>query len=372
MTTISIIDIKQNELEAKAVWNEIFSQDKHASAFLSWEWISSWKNYFSDNRELQLVYITDVNNLPVAALPIMIEPVRLSGISLTKRIQLLGADSLACSEHLGFLIKEGTDIDLLHQLLTHLWQNHGNKKYLLFSELDIDSREKEIVAHWSHNMAIRQETKSRGGCWQVELPDTWDSFLAKLSSNFRQQIRRSLRKIAQSSSFSIRQISESKEVESVTYKLMELNQSRMAGKGVNSCFNTQAMRDFFVEMSVGMVASKKAWLDALFADGEIVAASLHLVDNTTVAYYQGGFDEQFAKQKPMVVLFATAIQRAIEQNKIIYDFLGGNESYKQRWGATLKPYTSLSLLPSSTGQQMLIQLFELYHRAKAAKAYYFP
>ncbi len=372
MTKIAIIDIKHGEQQARTIWNEIYDQDEQASAFMSWEWMDSWKNHFSGNREMQIIYARNRDGQPVAALPIMAESIGLPGFPFMKRFQLTGSDSLACSEHLGFLIKPGTETSILHQLLSYAWRHYGDRKYFRFSEIDNGSREMEIISEWSRTETLKQEFKSHGGCWQTGLPDSWDEFLAELSSNFRQQIRRHLRKIDNSTAFVKRQITERREVEPVAQKLMELNQKRMSGKGVNSCFNTKAMRDFFLEMSVEMVAAKKAWLDAIYKDEEVIAASLHLVDKASVSYYQGGFDEQFAKQKPMVVLFATAIQRAIQQKKKIYDFLGGNEAYKQRWGATLRPYTTISLLPSGVGQNSLIKLFELYHRVKTAKAYYFP
>ncbi len=372
MITIAISNIRNNEQEVKALWNEIYAHDEQASAFMSWEWMSSWKNHFSDNRELRFIYARDEDNRPVAALPIMTEPAALLGLPFAKRAQLLGADSLACSEHLGFLLKTGIDNTILHQLLSYVWQHCGNRNYFLFSEIDKGSREMEIVSEWSQAQTIKQEIKSHGGCWQTKLPDSWDDFLSTLSSNFRQQIRRSLRKIDSSSSFSVRQITDRNEVALAAEKLMDLNRKRMTGKGVNSCFNSKVMRDFFLEMSTEMVCAERAWMDALYMDEEIVAASLHLADKNMVAYYQGGFDEKFAKQKPMVVLFATAIQRAIKQKKRIYDFLGGNEAYKQRWGATLRPYATVSLLPSGAAQGSLIRLFELYHRVKTAKAYYFP
>ncbi len=372
MEKITIVDIKRNEQEAHTVWEELYDQDDQASAFMSWEWVESWKKHFSANKELQLIYAADPENRPIAALPVMIEPASILGVPFMKRIQLLGSDSLACSEHLGFLIRPGTGTHVVHHLLSFTWEHFGNNKYFLVSEIDNGSREMSLVSEWLHTKTLKKEIKSHGGCWQTELPDSWDEFLAGLSSNFRQQIRRFVRKIDNDPSFLRQRVTEKQEIESVAQKLMELNRKRMSRKGINSCFNTKAMSEFFLEMSVKMVTSDKAWLDAIYKDGEVIAASLHLVDKNMVAYYQGGFDERFAKQKPMVVLFATAIQRAIQEKKKIYDFLSGNEKYKQRWGTMLRPYTSITLLPSSGGRNGLIKLFEIYQRAKAAKAYYFP
>ncbi len=372
MTKIAVLTITGNLERAEKIWTHLHEQDSNASAFMSWEWIKNWMKYFSENREMQLVYAEDSNGHPIAMLPIMIEPATAMGFSIASKIQILGSDSLACSEHLGFLLREDADTTIIDDLLSFLWKQHRGNSYLLFSEMDSLSRDAKIIIDWTQNTNVRQQIKTKGGCWQTQLPDSWDEFLAKLSSNFRQQIRRSIRKIDNSPSLSAQQITDRNEVRAAADKLAELNLKRMSGKGVNSCFNSAEMRDFFIDMTADMVCANKAWMDVIYSDGEIVAATLHLVDSTSTAYYQGGFNEGFAKLRPMVVLFGKAIQRAIDNNCEIYDFLGGNEAYKQRWGAALQQYSTISALPDSPARNSMIQLFELYHRAKTAKQYYFP
>ncbi len=372
MKKTAILDIKNNPEQAKMIWQEIYEEDSSASPFMSWEWANSWMKYFSHNRELQLVYAEDTGGEPVAMIPFIAEPVTAFGFTFINKIQILGSDSMACSEHLGFLLKNGVDISIADDLLTFIWQQYQGHKYISFPDMDTGSRSAKTIINWATKNGIKQQIKTKGGCWQTRLPDSWDGFLATLSSNFRQQVRRSIRKIDNSESLSAQQITDREEVRMAADKLAELNLKRMSSKGVNSCFNSTEMRNFFIDMTADMVCADKAWLDAIYSDGEIVAVALHLVDSTSTAYYQGGFNEEFAKLRPMVVLFSKAIQRAIDNNCKIYDFLGGNEAYKQRWGATLQQYSTISALPNSPARNSLIQLFELYHRAKTAKQYYFP
>jgi len=362
----------RNIERARAVWVRCHEADPDASAFMSWEWMGNWIKHFSGKRELQLAFVEDSDGNPIAMIPTMRESVMLAGITFSNKIQLLGSDSLACAEHLGFLQKSGQDGSSIDELLSFLWEQYRGKGYLVFPEMDTASRDAERMDVWSRKKGVKIRKKSAGGGWQTSLPDSWDGFLSGLSSNFRQQIRRSIRKIENSPSLSLQRVTGSDAVTAAAEKLIELNLQRMSSKGVNSCFNNEQMRSFFVDMSVDMVAAGRAWMDLICSGDTIVATSFHLVDGGTVSYYQGGFDERFAKLRPMVVLFAKAIQRAIDSKVGLYDFLGGNEPYKQRWGAMLNPYLTLSVLPEGSIRNSLIQTFELYQRAKVAKQYYFP
>ncbi|GEM_PF-2685111 len=372
MTKTAILDIKDNPEQAKRIWQEIYEEDSSASPFMSWEWVNSWMRYFSHNRELRLVYAEDAGGDPVAMIPFMAEPAAAFRFTFANKIQILGSDSMACSEHLGFLLKDGVDISIANDLLTFIWQQYQGCKYISFSDMDTGSRSAKTITNWATKNGIKQQIKTKGGCWQTELPKTLDDFLAKLSRNFRQQIRRSMRKIDNSNSFSVQQITDRESIKHAAGKLAELNLKRMSVKKINSCFNSAEMHNFFIDMTVDMICANRAWLDVIYSDGKIIAAALHLVDKNSVAYYQGGFDEEFGKLRPMVVLFAKAIQRAIDNNCTVYDFLGGNEAYKQRWGAVLQPYTTVSLLPDSHARNIMIQLFELYQRVKSAKQYHVP
>ncbi len=372
MTNITTININEDLEQAEKIWTHLYEQETGTSAFMSWEWMNSWRKHFSGGREVQLVFAEDSDGQPLAMLPIMIEPATAFGLTFATRIQIAGSDSLACSEHLGFLAKSDADPAIFDELLSFIWDRSQGRNYLLFSDMNMASRDAKIIIDWTQKKNIRQKIKTKGGCWQTCLPESWDELLANLSSNFRQQIRRSIRKIDNSTSLSAQQITDRDTITQAARKLADLNLKRMSSKSVNSCFNSTEMCDFFVDMTVDMVCAERAWLDVIYSDDEIIAATLHLVDKTSVAYYQGGFNEEFGKLRPMVVLFAKAMQRAIDNDCRIYDFLGGNEAYKQRWGATLQPYSTISALPDSAARNSMIQLFELYHRAKTAKQYYFP
>ncbi len=54
-------------------------------------------------------------------------------------------------------------------------------------------------------------------------------------------------------------------------------------------------------------------------------------------YYLGGFDPDYAALSPGALLVGHAIEAAVREGAVAFDFLRGREAYKRRWGARDTP-----------------------------------
>jgi CelD/BcsL family acetyltransferase involved in cellulose biosynthesis len=82
--------------------------------------------------------------------------------------------------------------------------------------------------------------------------------------------------------------------------------------------------------------------------GKLVAvlyalADAHAVPDRRWFYYLGGFDPDAAALSPGTLLVGHAIEQAQAEGAAVFDFLRGDEPYKQRWGATNQPMTTLRI-----------------------------
>ena len=108
----------------------------------------------------------------------------------------------------------------------------------------------------------------------------------------------------------------------------------MQDTGRVSSLEDAGFQSFLGEATDYLASIDKAWMDVIEKDGQVVAASLNIVHGKTVYYYLGGFSSELSRFGPGNVLFARAMQRGIDRDYRVFDFLRGAEPYKYRWGAT--------------------------------------
>jgi len=170
-------------------------------------------------------------------------------------------------------------------------------------------------------------------CPAVDLPDSWETYLQNLSSNFRSQVRRHSKRIASHDTLGFRSVDTSEAI-AFTRELIQLNRSRMGDKGKVSSLEDPGFRDFLLDAVPDMARAGLAWMDVVEENREVVGAALNLVHGDSIYYYMGGFHERSKKLRPGTALFARVIRYSTENGYTRYDFLRGAENYKYRWGAT--------------------------------------
>ncbi|HEY2114672.1 MAG TPA: GNAT family N-acetyltransferase, partial [Candidatus Angelobacter sp.] len=95
------------------------------------------------------------------------------------------------------------------------------------------------------------------------------------------------------------------------------------------------------------------WLEfrLLELDGEIVGAQFCFRYNDTVSLLQEGFHPKYAAEKIGYALRAHVLEEMIRSGAKRYDFLGGNDPYKAKFGAHQKNYLNLTFAgPSRIGR----------------------
>jgi CelD/BcsL family acetyltransferase involved in cellulose biosynthesis len=80
-----------------------------------------------------------------------------------------------------------------------------------------------------------------------------------------------------------------------------------------------------------MAKRKRLWLSTLDLDGQPAAAWYGFASDDTVYFYQGGRDPRWERESVGLVLMGMMIRRAIERGYRAFNFLRGDDQYKQHW-----------------------------------------
>jgi CelD/BcsL family acetyltransferase involved in cellulose biosynthesis len=61
-----------------------------------------------------------------------------------------------------------------------------------------------------------------------------------------------------------------------------------------------------------------------------------------IFYFQAGFDPEYERLRPGLVLIGCALEHAIEEGNTAFDFLRGDHAYKTQWGKSLRETHALT------------------------------
>ena len=161
---------------------------------------------------------------------------------------------------------------------------------------------------------------------------SWDEFLASRSSNFRQQVRRRERNLARRHELRFRLTEHQDTFDEDFATLGRLHTARW-GKDAPNAFaggDQPFHRDF------AALALERGWLRlwTMELDGRPAACWHGLRFGGVEWYYQAGRDPAFDSEAVGFVLLAHTVREAMADGMTAYNFLRGDESYKDRYGPT--------------------------------------
>jgi len=174
------------------------------------------------------------------------------------------------------------------------------------------------------------ETEVQEVCPVVDLPGTWEEYLASLKRRDRRELRRKLRRAEAAEGLRWYVLGPEDDLEDGVEDFLTLMARSTPEK---EAFLTSPMRDFFHELA--RVAFDAGWLQLAFLElgGRKLAAYFNFVYNNRVLVYNSGLDWHLYPQLGAgIVLTGLLIRRAIEEGREAYDFLRGSEPYKYRFG----------------------------------------
>jgi CelD/BcsL family acetyltransferase involved in cellulose biosynthesis len=110
----------------------------------------------------------------------------------------------------------------------------------------------------------------------------------------------------------------------------------------------------------------RGWLElwALELDGEIAAVQFGFRYRDTVFQLQEGYDHNRASDRPGYVLRGEVLRQLISEKVRTYDFLGGEDPHKSRWGAQQSHYREIHFALSFGIGGMRLQFADKAGRSK--------
>ncbi len=177
-------------------------------------------------------------------------------------------------------------------------------------------------------------------CPRVELPAEFEAYVAGLSKHDRHEVRRKLRNLAAAGTIAFTSATTREDVEPRMDRFFELMR---ISRGDKDEFLTPVMEAFFRELAATFADLGMTRLSTLSIDGVDAAMLFAFEHGGTTYLYNSGYDPAFASLAVGLLSKVLAIREAIERGQRVFDFLRGEETYKQDLGGVPLPVVTLRL-----------------------------
>jgi CelD/BcsL family acetyltransferase involved in cellulose biosynthesis len=174
---------------------------------------------------------------------------------------------------------------------------------------------------------------------------SWDDYMASRSRGLRSQVGRKRRALEREHDVSFTWIGEPDQLGRGMDELFRLHDLRWVGR--QSSMNDPHARGLLRRF--GASALERGWLRLclLEVDGAVIAAWYGWNVGGRFAYYQAGFDPEWSRSSPGLLLLAETVRMATEEGASEYDLLRGEEEFKRRFATGTRHVQSLLLAPAT-------------------------
>jgi len=303
-------------LEGK--WNDLLEACPQHTIFQTWEWQCTWLEVYAKDPCVFLFYKEDEL---IAILPFFREERIFFSI-----LRFVGTPD---SDYLDFIIKRGLEKEVLFAFFKEII---GPDRSIGIIELD-SINETSPVYSLMHEVALNDFSIafSEKICPFITLPQTWDEYLESLSAAGRYFIRRKERKLFKDFWVNTGFANTQEDFEKRMDDFIRQHQKRWQSRKIPGAFARSLFKEF--QLKAGKKLYQRGYVRLYFLEIEgRPAASYYLFYyRNSLYFYLGGFDPEYGRYSPGVVLMGEAIKDAIREGMNEFDLMRGNEAYKFKW-----------------------------------------
>lgn len=313
---------------------------------MTWEWLTCWWDAFSSSQDLFVIVCFDCEKSPVAIVPLYRVRLRM-GPGVKLRVLRFVGDGTFDSDNLDLIIRQGYELEAVKVLLDWLSARRSEWDLLQLNAIPSNSIAARMLGE---ELAERRwdVLRREGPHAVIPLPNTWKSYLDSLSKKMRSSLLYEIRRLESQYRVCPRRCQTELDLAPSLERLFDLHTQRWSDRGQGGSFSVPGRRRFYTLLAKEFLT--QGWLNFWLLDlnDRTVAAEFGFRYGDTHVFLQGGFDTGFTSQSVGNALRVLILRELIQEGARFYDFLGGGDDYKLRWGAQLQSYLYLTCAPRWT------------------------
>lgn len=338
--SFELITSEQQWESYQADWDRL----AHGNPMQRFAWQSAWwKSYGqpplrsasrSNSDRLAILLVRQANMV------IGFAPFFVTHSALGRTVRLLGSGE-ACSDYLDLLYDGPQANQVAQAVAEYLCQPANDTPLSNIDCVELEGHSKNAKGiHWLsiylQDHLWSHEQWELEGCWEVQLSDDWQQCENQLSKSRRRKVRK-CDKLMQSQEISFHITRSPLECQQRWSEFVELHQQRRNMLGQIGCFADPRFDAFLFNAVNELLSQDRAYLGWVHKAGKAIAVSLVLKHNFGSYMYQSGIDTFELDSEPGHLLNTLLLQTSVAEGQTSFDFLRGDEAYKQGWGAERIP-----------------------------------
>jgi CelD/BcsL family acetyltransferase involved in cellulose biosynthesis len=310
---VRVTKVPMNELAQ--LWTTGAAPWQWRNPFVTPAWLAAWWECFGRDRQSLLVRIDTGGRLAGLA-PLMVQ----DGTAL-----FMGSEDLC--DHGDFLVAPDDRNRFFPSLLGYL-KDAGIRRVALPS-VRPDSAAVRGLVPAAHSAGCRVSVRPAGVSLEMDLPDSWETYLDSLEGKQRHEVRRKLRRATEAGDLTLHTVRDPANTAAAVDDFLRLFRRSRPDK---QRFMTPEREAFFRKLADGMARAGMLNLTVLEIDRRPAASTLCVDLGRTTYLYNSGFDPAFRGVSLGIVSKLMTIRASVESGRGVYDFLNGSERYKYRLG----------------------------------------
>ncbi|MEM1438696.1 MAG: GNAT family N-acetyltransferase [Pseudomonadota bacterium] len=349
---IETIETTDRLFEIELDWDELYRTDPHAHVYLSSDFLFSVAVRVPGKFRIITAWSDD--HRLIGLLPLMVttqwDP---SARRLNNVLDMLG--HVFDADYTGVLCDPAFEAPICRAFATEVSQMDFGRiilNYFSATESRLDAFtgafDATVFETQANEHRINEGQTNNLICPYVDLPGSFPEYLAGLSANSRQKLRRLLRQLDSTPGLTIKKSRPETYTQDVTILAKLWYQKHVEKKGKK---RAARLADMFKEVVMLGLANGMVYLAILRRDGQPIAAQANFIDHVKqeALFHVAGRDESVRDLSAGLMLQAHCIRWAIAAGLKRFDFTIGDEPYKYSLGGVDREIVSAEVFTKAGG-----------------------
>ncbi len=317
---------QENFASLTSFWKDLRHNLRWNSIFILPGWLAVWWQAFGSGAELYLCAVWQREKI-IGIAPLLIR----------EQTAFIMGSSDVC-DYLDFAVAPGMERDFFAALLDDLGQKGIN--HLDLRPLRPDSTVLTDLVSIAQNRGYQVLCNLEDVSLVLDLPSTWEKYLAILTGKQRHEVRRKLRRLGEAGNVNYHIVEDSAAVNDAMDAFLKMFSESRKDKAT---FMTTRMGSFFRSIGNTMAEAKLLRLGILELDTRPTAMVMCFDYNDCVYLYNSGYDPNCSSLSVGILSKVLCIKDSIQKGRRKFDFLKGGESYKYDLGGREIPLYSCQI-----------------------------
>ena len=330
-------------LKLRSAWNRLLKERQDQHVCLSFEWLACWWSAFADGKNLFVLLCKDGDGAIQGIAPLMLQDVKLSGISLRRLLFIRNENSL-CND---FLITPGREEEVLGKFLGYLKYNRQDWDILELEGMPAEAANSRILKRLIGGEGFFYGVKEGLNSPYITINSSWNDYFANCSKKLRKNIRNIRNRLDRSGTWGVEMVENGKANNLIFEEIFDISSNSWKRRINQQMNHSQENQDFFQRFfkEKGGRVDPCLWL--LKVNNTPVAYEYHLKYQDNAYALRADFRQDYQKLSCGSALHAHIVQYYFENGFKLYDLCGHQDAYKDSWISDSKRHLNWTICRSN-------------------------